>query len=232
MFSRDQFNKMLFFDIETATKYSSYSEFLAADPDGAHIYEKKSDRLKFESPDWAYINKAAVHPEFSRVVCLSFGMWENGQMKIKTLYEENEKDLINKIANLFHTAASRGYTPVGWNIKNFDLPWLYRKMLIYGIQIPTLINTFGVKPWELKSTDLKELWKGGSNLDVTFEEACYSMGIVNPKNTLGGDKVHSAWHDGEIDQIKKYCEEDVRAMIDMVQKIYNSYNPNDLTNYA
>jgi len=233
MFSRDQFSKMLFFDIETATKYSNYSEFLNADPEGATIYEKKVERLKFESPDWAYVNKAAVHPEFSRIVCVSYGLWMGpGDYRITTISDDNERDLCQKVANLFHMANTKNLTPTGWNIKNFDIPWLYRKMLIHGIQIPSLLNTFGVKPWELKSLDLKEMWRANSSLDVTFEEACYSMGVTNPKDTLGGDKVHSAWHSGEIEQIKKYCEEDVRAMIELIEKIHISYNPNNLANYA
>ena len=226
MITRDNLSKMLFFDIETAGAEETFKDKLQKDPEGAHIFEKKVGRLGFNDVDSGYFVKSGLFPEFGRIVCVSYGMWVNGEIRIATVSDESERDICQKIANLFHTAYTKDYVPVGWNIKNYDVPWLFRKMLMHGIQVPYLLNSFGKKPWEMNLIDLKEMWKGGSNLDVTFEEACYAMGIANPKNVLGGENVHGSYHEGDLPTIVEYCEADVRSMIQLVEKIHNVYaNP-------
>ena len=227
MITRDNLSKMLFFDIETAGQENDNVGFLQKDAEGHHIFEKKSERLGYSDVTSGYYNKAGLFPEFGRIVCVSYGMWFGpGDYRIATVSDENERDLCQKIANLFHTSYSKDYVPVGWNIKNYDVPWLFRKMLMHGIQVPYLLNSFGKKPWEMNLIDLKDMWKGGSNLDVTFEEACYAMGISNPKNILGGENVHRSYHEGDIATIVEYCEADVKSMIELVEKIHNIYaNP-------
>jgi predicted PolB exonuclease-like 3'-5' exonuclease len=224
MFSQQVLSKLLFFDIETAGRYATYEEFKLADPDGAKVYAGKCERMNYGDPAEGYLNKVSLFPEFGRIVCLSYGVWKNGEISIATVSDENEADLIKKVANLFHKAGAQGMIPCGWNIKNFDIPWVYRKCLMHGIQVPESVNTWGKKPWEVSITDLKEWWKGFSNLDVTFEEAAYGLGIPSPKDEMHGGQVHdNYWFKDNLTGVKHYCEKDVKTMIIMCEKIYKNY---------
>lgn len=229
MFSKDYLSKLLFFDIETAGKYPDYESFKNADPDGAKIYAGKCERMKYGDPADGYIDKVALFPEFGRIVCVSYGVWNNGNITIKTIDDDNEVDLIKKTANLFNIGGSKGMIPTGWNIKNFDISWVYRKILMHGMQVPGCLDTFNKKPWEVVILDLKEWWKGFSNLDVTFEEAAYGLGLPSPKDEMHGGQVHNQlWEHLNKSGIVTYCEKDVRTMILMAEKIYNIYQPNPL----
>jgi predicted PolB exonuclease-like 3'-5' exonuclease len=229
MFTKDYLSKLLFFDIETAGKYADYESFSYHDPEGAKIFAAKCERMNYGEPELGYSNKVALFPEFGRIVCLSYGVWKNGEMTISTVSDDNESDLIKKVANLFHKAGASGMTPTGWNIKNFDVPWVYRKILMNGLQVPDVVNLWGKKPWEVNILDLKEWWKGFSNLDVTFEEAAYGMGIPSPKDEMHGGQVHqNYWHKDNKSGVIKYCEKDVKTMILLCEKVNKMYYEKNL----
>lgn len=217
---------MLFFDIETAGRYSSYEEFKLADPSGAKIYLGKCDRLKIEDPIICYRDKVSLFPEFGKIVCISYGLLKDGKITVSTINDDNEIDLLKKTAALFHKATDMGLIPTGWNIKNYDVSWIYRKLLMNGLSVPECLNTWGKKPWEISIIDLKEWWKGYSNLDVTFEEAAYGLGLPSPKDAMDGSQVHeNYWFKNNAAGITTYCEKDVRTMILMCEKIHSIYNP-------
>ena len=215
---------LLFLDIETCGKYKDFDEFKMEDPDGALIFDHKCERMGYGSPEFGYQDKVSLFPEFGKIVCLSYGIWDNGNIIVKSIADENESDLMKKAANLFNKAGAKGLVPCGWNIKNFDIPWCIRKMLMHGIPVSSSIETYGKKPWEVSITDLKEWWKSFSNLDVTFEEAAYSLGLPSPKDEMDGSKVHHEYYyNRNHDVIVKYCEKDVRTMILMIEKISKIY---------
>ena len=183
------------------------------------------NRLKIEDYAKGYETQVALFPEFGRIVCLSYGIWKNGKMTINTISNDDEEVTMKLIAGLFQKAAANGLSPTGWNIKNFDIPWVIRKIMNAGLPVPSCISTYDKKPWETSIVDLKEIWKSFSSLDVTFEEALYSMGIPTPKDDIDGSQVHENYHLGNIERIKTYCEKDVKTMIQLVEKIYEMHHP-------
>lgn len=223
MISQSKLSSLLFFDIETCGKHENFNQFLEKDPAGAEIWKKKANRLGYESVGCGYSDKVALFPEFGEIVCLSYGLWKDGEITVKTIQDE-ETVMMKYIANLFHKAGANGLTPTGWNIKNFDVPWIVRKLLMSGLQIPQSIASYEKKPWEMNILDMKEMWKSLSSLDVTFEEAAYSLGVPSPKDDIDGSQVHAEFWKGNIDRIITYCEKDVKTMILMMDKIYNIYN--------
>jgi hypothetical protein len=224
MFSKEKLSKFLFFDIETCGMYKDYVDFMANDPSGAEIFKKKADRLGYPSPEDGYRDKIALFPEFGRIACLSYGIWKDGEITVRTISDPyDEKELMKKINIMLTKAGANGMIPTGWNIKNFDLAWVYRKMLMHGLRVPECINTYEKKPWEINVFDMKEWWKVFSNLDVTFEEAAYSLGIPSPKDDIDGSMVHAAYWRGELDRVITYCEKDVRTMILMCSRISEIY---------
>jgi predicted SpoU family rRNA methylase len=94
-----------------------------------------------------------------------------------------------------------------------------------GIQVPNCLSSYEKKPWEMSIFDMKELWKSGSSLDVTFEEACFGMGIPTPKDDIDGSQVHATFYAKEVDRVITYCEKDVKSMILLAEKIYRTYYP-------
>jgi hypothetical protein len=225
MFTKDYLSKVLFFDVETCGQHATYEDLKRIDPDGAKIWNSKCERLNYGEPEVGYASKVSLFPEFGRIACLSYGIWKNDEMIVNTIHEPDEKELIKKIAILFHKAGGNGMIPCGWNIKNFDVPWIVRKLLMHGQQVPEIINTWGKKPWEVNILDLKEWWKSFSSLDVTFEEASYALGLPSPKDDMHGGQVHdNYWFKNNIAGIKKYCEKDVKTMIMMSKKINQIYS--------
>jgi hypothetical protein len=232
MFSESRLKSLLFFDIETAGKYPNYEAFKTADPVGAEIWKKKMNRLKIEDYAKGYESQVALYPEFGRIVTLSYGLYNPDKYasgyqvgSISFNVGDSEIDHLKKIAMVFHNATSNGLTPIGWNIKNFDVPWIIRQLHQVGLQTPSCLSTFEKKPWEVSVLDLKEIWKSNSSLDVTFEEAAYSMGIPTPKDDIDGSQVHETFWANGLDRIQTYCEKDVKTMIHMVttmSKIYDS----------
>lgn len=226
MFSKQKLGKFLFFDIETCGKYPTYEAFQKADPEGAEIYAKKCNRLGYGNPADGYLDKVALFPEYGRIACLSYGIWQgDGNYKVQTVSDENEKELMGKIFALFTKAGANGMVPTGWNIKNFDVAWVYRKLLMHGFRIPECLNTYDKKPWEVNIFDMKEWWRVFSNLDVTFEEAAYGLGIPSPKDDIDGGMVHHTYWNGELDRVITYCEKDVKTMIVMCEKVHQIYEP-------
>lgn len=227
MFSKESLSKFLFFDIETCGLYPTYEEFIKNDPDGAEIYKKKCNRLNYGDPAEGYLNKVSLFPEYGKIACLSYGVWRDGEIKVNTI-SADEKEMMKQIHALFVKAGANGMAPTGWNIKNFDVAWVYRKLLMQGFQVPECLNTWGKKPWEINIFDMKEWWKSYSNLDVTFEEAAYALGIPSPKDDIDGGMVHQTYWNGELDRVITYCEKDVKTMILMCEKIYKLYQPTTL----
>jgi len=221
--SNSKLKSMLFFDIETCGRYPDFETFKEKDPEGASIWEKKCSRMDYGAPEVGYSNKISLFPEFGRIACLSYGIWRDGEITIRTIADEDEGTMMQLIANLFHKAGSSGLIPTGWNIKNFDIPWVVRKLVMQGKQVPNVISTHEKKPWEVNIIDLKEMWKSFSNLDVTFEEAAYAMNVPSPKDDIDGSQVHGEYWKGNIDRITTYCEKDVRAMINLCENINSIY---------
>ena len=224
MFTKHQLERLLFFDIETSGKHQGYSEFYQTDDEGSDIWDKKSNRLKKDTPIDFYESEVSLFPEFGQIVCLSYGTIKDGTMQISTIKNEGDTlEMMKKIHVLFSKAEINGLKPTGWNIKNFDVPWVNRQCLMNGIPVPMILSTFDKKPWEVNVLDLKEVWKSGSTLDVTFEEAAYAMGIPSPKDDIDGSQVHENYHAGNLERIVTYCEKDVKTMILMCEKLSKIY---------
>jgi len=227
MYSREKFKKFLFFDIETCGAMPNFNGLTEM---GKDVFTKKSKRLKNglswnANPEADYLSNVSLFPEFGRIVCLSYGIWQDGDIKVTTIVDEDEKVLLKKVANLFHKADASGLIPTGWNIKNFDIPWIARRLLMNGIAVPECISSYGKKPWEMNIFDMKEMWKGSASLDVSFEEACFGMGIPSPKDDIDGSQVHDTFWSGNTDRVVTYCEKDVKSMILLAARIYEIHNP-------
>lgn len=214
-----QYQHIFFMDIETVPltdNYKSMSERMQKE------WEKKSRFLMRDAlPDTTYedlfIDKAGVYSEFAKVVCISFGSFQNidgaWKMKLKSITSDNEQQLLTDFADVvtrFKDYSSR-MAFCGHNIKEFDIPFLCRRMLINNIALPSVMNMAGMKPWENPHLDTLELWKFGDYKNYTsLALLAEILGIPSPKDDIDGSMVaHVYYKEKNLDRIARYCVQDV-----------------------
>lgn len=225
---------MVFIDIETAPALRSLS---LADARTRQLFCKKFFReidervekllpassfgqrgqaiLRSEVEESIYLEKAGLLAEFNRIVCVSVGAYVTGSevpepyLYIKS-YTGEERDILSTLSESVFTKADTLCAHFG---KGFDYPVLARKYLINRLPVPRLLNTKGLKPWEIPLVDTQELWKFGDlRHSCSLDLLAHLFGIPSPKENMDGSQVAEYFYSGRIDEIVKYCEADVRTL--------------------
>jgi predicted PolB exonuclease-like 3'-5' exonuclease len=218
--------KIIVFDIETAgRKYhfnsldkSFQNEFISRLKREDNYTESELCDVEFLQKHW--VKKSPVYPEYGRIICISYAIQKDGVLHTKTIYEDNEKDILLKFKNLCILAEQRGLVLSGWNIKNFDIPWIWRKMVYYNISRPTMLKITNKKPWNLDFIDLKEIIKCNSSIVPSLNETLLSSNIPSPKEgDVNGANTHQAFWDNRIEEIKDYCELDVQCTHQLLTRV-------------
>ena len=222
------YKELIYIDIETAGKYPDLETLKANDIRGYELFLRKLDRKGAQFTDWktdpneVYLNKVSLIPEFGRIVCVSMAMIKDDKVQMMSVCDEDEKFIIEKVHKiLMNFSVKTAFSLSGYYIKGFDIPWLNRKMMEYGLQIPKILQTFNVKPWEMNIVDLADVWKSNGTLEsVSFDEMLYVLGIESPKSVIAGKDVHNCfWVDKDLNKIKTYCEADVMSCVKAAKKI-------------
>jgi hypothetical protein len=215
-------------DIETV---SEKEDFQLLDDEWQELWtEKISKSLPPNvTPEEYYPVRAAILAEFAKVVCISFGYFkkENNewQLRIKSLYSENETEVLkNFVSTLqkFHTN-NHQWIFTGHNIKEFDVPFLCRRLLINNISIPTFIDFQNMKPWETPVLDTLHLWRFGDYKHYTsLKLLAATLGIPSPKDDIDGSQVGNVyWKEKNLERIAIYCEKDVATVGNVILRFKN-----------
>ncbi len=171
-----------------------------------------------------YPMRAAILAEFAKVVCISTGYFkkENNewQLRIKSFYAESEKEVLqNFIATLHHLhSKNQRWIFTGHNIKEFDIPFLSRRMLVNNIEIPPYIDFQNMKPWETPALDTLHLWRFGDYKHYTsLKLLAATLGVPSPKDDIDGSKVGEVfWTEKNLERISVYCEKDVATVANVI----------------
>ena len=229
MLNKSLIESSIFFDIETAGLYQTLEECKANDPHLAELWvkrckwlQKNVDPGESTDPNDLWLNRSSLHPEFGRVVCVSFGVFSSGMEKITSFYGDNEKDILEKANKILANSRTKGFKIAGQNIKNFDIPYLGKRMIINSITPDPIIQTWNKKPWETSFVDLAEIFAFGawgqtfSSLDLIS----HVLGVPTSKDNLDGSMVHSSYWDKKMfEEIKDYCEQDVVCTMNCFQRL-------------
>ncbi len=224
MFKNLDYSKILFFDIETVPLVYDFNNL---DDRGKELWNKKSKFLQERDNITAEetYEKAGIYAEFSKVVCISMGfiLQKDGenQIRIKSIFSTEEKKLLQEFIDLIESYyASPDYMLCAHNGKEFDIPFLCRRILINGLKLPFLLNIAGKKPWEIKHIDTMEQWKFGDFKNYTsLDLLTYVFDIPTPKDDIDGSQVAKVFYeDQDLDRIVKYCEKDVVATIQLFRR--------------
>ncbi len=229
MLNQIKVENLLFVDIETVSGNASFEEM---SPKLQELWEKKSDyfRKEEESPSDVY-GRAGIYAEFGKIVCISTGLVtkKDGEKKFiaKSYYGDDEKQLLEEFALMLNRFCSKPNRNLcAHNGKEFDFPYIARRMLINGVVLPPVLDIAGKKPWEVLFIDTMELWKFGDYKHYTsLALLCEIFNIPTPKDDIDGSMVGKVyWQDNDLERIAIYCEKDILA----TAQVFLRYQGEDL----
>lgn len=222
-------HNILFLDIETVSVVNKYTDLSKP---MQQLWNKKHAILykdKEALPTESFAEKAGIYAEFGKIVCISCAFISNEKsgntLRIKSFYGDNEKEILLQFAQLLNTKYNypNAQSICGHNIKEFDVPYICRRMLINGISLPQIINIHGKKPWEVSFIDTLQLWKFGDYKAYTSLNLLATLfDIPTPKDDIDGSMVNTVyWQENDLERIKTYCQKDVVTVCRLYQKLYN-----------
>ncbi|WP_420321058.1 3'-5' exonuclease [Flagellimonas sp.] len=216
---------ILFLDIETVPQKSNFSDL---DENTQMLWEQKSQyQRKDEISAEDFYDRAGIWAEFGKIICISVGYFtfkgDSRNFRVTTFSGE-EQQLLKQFKNLLQEHFSKAnHLLCAHNGKEFDFPYIARRMLINGMELPYKLNLFGKKPWEVPHLDTMELWKFGDYKHYTsLKLLAHVLGIPSPKEDMDGSMVKSVFYqDNDLDRIITYCELDVVTTAQVFLKLRN-----------
>ena len=145
-------------------------------------------------------------------------------MRVKSFFGDDEKEVLENFKNLLNSHFNRNEQVLcAHNGKEFDFPYIARRMIIHKIDLPKKLNLFGKKPWEIPHLDTMELWKFGDYKHYSSLKLLTSiLGIPSPKDDIDGSEVASVYYnEKDLDRIVTYCEKDTIAVAQLVLRFNN-----------
>jgi hypothetical protein len=225
----DSLKQLLFIDIETVP---CSKDFHSLDPisKGHWIYKSNflvSNPTVPETHQRLYEQKAGIYAEFAKIVCISIGRFykedDTWQFAVRTIAHHDERVLLCDFLSLLDKRSSftPGFLFCGHNIKEFDLPFISRRLLINGFKIPSVLQLSGKKPWEILHQDTLDLWKFGDYKHyISLALLAHLFAIPSPKDDICGSDVSKVyWQDNDLYRIATYCAKDVYTVAQVYLKL-------------
>ncbi|MFC5283981.1 3'-5' exonuclease [Pedobacter alpinus] len=214
--------KVLVLDIETVPQYATFNEL----PDNLKkLWDLKTTyQRKNEISAEEFYARAGIWAEFGKVVCISVGMFATKKsLRVKSFYGHQEKDLLASFAKLLKTLPT-DLILCAHNGKEFDYPYLCRRLLINNLSIPSQLDMTNKKPWEINHLDTLDLWKFGDYKNYTSLNLLAAIfDIPTPKDDIDGSMVGKVyWENDGLERIKTYCQKDVITTARLLQKFKGS----------
>ncbi|RAJ17963.1 3'-5' exonuclease [Olleya aquimaris] len=216
MISKLNLENILFLDIETVPETQFFKEL---DATKQELWEAKSSyQRKDEFTAEEFYDRAGIWAEFGKIICISVGYFTiQGDTRLfrTTSFYGEERQLLIEFKNLLISHFSQAkHLLCAHNGKEFDFPYIARRMIIHNIELPYKLNLFGKKPWEVPHLDTLELWKFGDYKTYTSLKLMTNvLGIPSPKDDIDGSEVYRVYYeDNDIDRIITYCEKDTIAV--------------------
>lgn len=216
--------KIMFIDIETVPQTAEFDEL---PQEMQHLWEDKFALLQRKTPEKygletsaaeGYATNAGIFAEFGRIVCISVGFIfykdETMHFRTKSFADKNEENLLIEFSQLIHKFfTSAEHTFCGHNIKEFDIPYICRRMLINQLPLPKALQLNGKKPWEVNLLDTLDFWKFGDYKNYASLKLLTAVfGIPSPKDDIDGSQVAGVFYNEDnLPRIAAYCQKDVLA---------------------
>jgi 3'-5' exonuclease len=218
----------LVIDIETASVNKDYDTL---DKHWQYLWGEKVSRLLPENTTLAdyYLQRAGVMAEFAKVICISIGYFkkEGGvlQFRIKSFFELKERDLLQHFVQDVQQfgAVRKKWIFAGHNLKEFDIPFLCRRLMVNGLAIPSFLDFQNRKPWETNLVDTFQYWRFGDYKNYTSLQLLAAvLNIPSPKDDIDGSQVgHVYWVEKDLQRIVRYCQKDIITVANILLRFKN-----------
>ncbi|MBO9658116.1 MAG: 3'-5' exonuclease [Chitinophagaceae bacterium] len=219
-------HNILFVDIETVPQYPEYDNL---GTEWKELWGKKAEILLRNREDEtieSIYNRAGIYAEFGKIICISCGViqgtGDDRKLLLKSFAGDSEQVLLHEFSEMLRKwAGNETKYLCAHNGKEFDFPYLCRRMIINGLSIPTILNSSGKKPWEVNFLDTMELWKFGDFKNYTsLSLLATALSIPTPKDDIDGSMVGEVyWKERNIDRIANYCQKDVATTVQVFLKM-------------
>lgn len=223
MIAKLNLENILFLDIETVPERQHFNDLDRVKQD---LWDAKS---KYQRDDQttaeAFYSHAGIWAEFGKIICISVGYFTfqgDSRMFRVTSFYGDEVRLLKDFKNLLLSHFSEAkHLLCAHNGKEFDFPYIARRMIIHNIALPYKLNLFGKKPWEVPHLDTLELWKFGDFKTYTsLKLLTHVLGIPSPKDDIDGSEVYRVYYEeNDIDRIITYCEKDTVAVAQILLRL-------------
>ena len=220
MLEQYDLHNLLVIDIETVPQYSSHEQL----PENLQkLWELKTQNMRKEETPDSFYERAGIWAEFGKIVCISVGLFTGGKsnigLRIKSFAGHDEKELLSNFSALLFSQPPN-LVLCAHNGKEFDFPYLCRRLLINGLPFPPQLQLAGKKPWEIIHLDTMELWKFGDYKNYTSLNLLTAIfDIPTPKDDIDGSMVgHVYWNENQLDRISTYCQKDVVATAQLLRR--------------
>ena len=235
MLKEVKYEDVLFLDIETVPQTSDYAQL----PDDIKPFwdKKASYIIKGEETPDSIFGRSGIYAEFGKIICISVGfiVQRDGEkfIRVKSFFGDDEKALLSEFSVMLTRFGVKPKANLcAHNGKEFDFPYISRRMLINGVEIPELLDVAAKKPWEVKFLDTMELWKFGDYKHYTSLDLLSKIfHIPSPKDDIDGSQVADVYYkEKDIERIVKYCEKDVLTVAQLFLRYKNEpiINPENM----
>lgn len=228
MIAKMPLENFLIIDIETVSEQKDFESLATG---WQHLWEEKVMRSLPENTTAGeyYPQRAGVMAEFAKVVCISIGYFKKEkdlhQFRVKSLFANDEHELLQQFIHTINQleAVHKRWSFTGHNIKEFDVPFLCRRLLINGLAIPPYLDFQNMKPWETNMVDTFQYWRFGDYKNYTsLKLLAAALNVPSPKDDIDGSMVgHVYWNENDLQRIAVYCQKDVVTVANIILRFKN-----------
>jgi 3'-5' exonuclease len=219
---------LLLIDIETVPQHPSFD---LLNDDWKQLWEEKTQRSlpDFTTAAEFYPQRAGVMAEFAKIVCISIGYFTKQgntlQLRVKSFFGDDEKKLLRDFITTVNQMESKNnkWCFAGHNIKEFDIPFICRRLLINGLYIPGYLDFQNMKPWDTNMVDTFQYWRFGDYKNYTsLKLLAAALGVPSPKDDIDGSMVADVyWNEKNLQRIATYCQKDVVTTGNIILRFKN-----------
>ena len=209
-------HNVLFLDIETAAQYPAYEDM---DNTFKDLWNKKASLINtadVTTPEMLYPLKAGIYSEFGKIISIAVGYFVKNEelleLRVTDFSGHDEREILDSFRLLVDERLNSHQLKLcAHNGREFDFPYLCRRMLINEIKLPKVLQLEGKKPWEVPHLDTMEMWKFGDYKNYTSLDLLAAVfGIPTSKDDIDGSQVNEVYHrEKDVRRIAAYCKKDV-----------------------
>lgn len=219
-------HNILFLDIETVPEHKNWD---ALSEETKELYALKTRYQRKEAfTAEEFYHKAGIWAEFGKIICISVGYFtaqnDEYQLRVTSFANDNEHTILSDFKALLNRHFNhKKHLLCAHNGKEFDFPFIARRMIVHQISLPKKLNLFGKKPWEIQHLDTLDLWKFGDYKHYTsLRLLTHILGIPSPKQDIDGSEVaHVYYEEKNLPRIVAYCEQDTIAIAQLLLRFCN-----------